>query len=421
MVGLYETAVDGIAGRRAPAKVVASTATIRRARDQVRAVFARTARQFPPPGLTQRDSFFAVEAPRSEKASREYVGVMAPGASQTTLMVRVYAALLQSAAKVPADGRVGDAYWTLLGYFNSLRVLGGAYIQVLDDVPDRMKVVAGRRGRDASASPRTIREMTSRKRSTEIPHELEILEQRRGEVDAADVVLATNMISVGVDVDRLGLMVVMGQPQTTSEYIQATTRVGRRIPGLVVTVYNAGRSRDLSHYENFAAYHRALYRQVEATGATPFAPRARDRGLHGVLVALARHRIPEAGPSGAAGDAADWTDKLEELADVIVARSLATRPSGDDAPPDDESPETDPRGALGPHRPLGRRSSVTTTRAGSTGTGGPCSSRPPESSGRTSRRLDFPPAEPAWPTLTSMRDVDAESSVYLIRRKEEPP
>ncbi|MEO8776041.1 MAG: helicase-related protein, partial [Candidatus Nanopelagicales bacterium] len=314
MVGLYETAVDGIAGRHAPAKVVASTATIRRASDQVRAVFARTARQFPPPGLTQRDSFFAVEAPRSEKASREYVGAMAPGASQTTLMVRVYASLLQSASMVPESDPSADLYWTLLGYFNSLRILGGAYIQVMDDVPDQMNVIARRRG-ETVREPKNIREMTSRKQSSEIPHELEILEERRGDVEAADVVLATNMISVGVDIDRLGLMDVMGQPQTSAEYIQATSRVGRRMPGLVVTVYNSGRSRDLSHYENFAAYHRTLYRHVEATGATPFAPRARDRALHAVLVALARHRIPAAGASRAAGDAADWTDELDKLAD----------------------------------------------------------------------------------------------------------
>jgi hypothetical protein len=415
MVGLYETAVDGIARRRSPAKVVASTATIRRASDQVRAVFARTARQFPPPGLTQRDSFFAVEAPRSEKASREYVGAMAPGASQTTLMVRVYSSLLQSAAVVSESDPSADLYWTLLGYFNSLRILGGAYIQVMDDVPDQMKVIAGRRG-EPMRDPKAIREMTSRKRSSEIPHELEILEKRRGDVEAADVVLATNMISVGVDVDRLGLMVVMGQPQTSSEYIQATSRVGRRMPGLVVTVYNSGRSRDLSHYENFAAYHRSLYRHVEATGATPFAPRARDRALHAVLVALARHTVAGAGANTSARDASQWTDKLEELADLIVKRSMEVRPSGN-APAGDESPErireelTDLidhwadahvthyegwfdkfRGALlvEASRVLGRGDE-------------------PE--------FAFPPAEPAWPTLTSMRDVDAEASVYLIRRK----
>lgn len=218
-----------------------------------------------------------------------------------------------------------------------------------------MKVIARRRGETLREPPKNVREMTSRKRSSEIPHELEILERRRGQVDAADVVLATNMISVGVDVDRLGLMVVMGQPQTTSEYIQATSRVGRRMPGLVVTVYNSGRSRDLSHYENFAAYHRTLYRHVEATGATPFAPRAPGpsppRGPGGA--GSAPH--PEAGPSGAAGDAADWVEKLEELAEVIVARSVATRPPGD-APSDDGVAGADPNGARGPHRPLGRRS-----------------------------------------------------------------
>lgn len=415
MVGLYEAAVDGIAGQGAPAKIVASTATIRRASDQVRAVFAREARQFPPPGMTQRDSFFAVEVPRSEKGSREYVGAMAPGASQTTLMVRVYASLLQSAAMVPESDPSADLYWTLLGYFNSLRILGGAYIQVMDDVPDQMKVIARRRG-ETVRNPKAIREMTSRKRSSEIPHELEILERRRGEPEAADVVLATNMISVGVDVDRLGLMVVMGQPQTSSEYIQATSRVGRRMPGLVVTVYNSGRSRDLSHYENFAAYHRMLYRHVEATGATPFAPRARDRALHAVLVSLARHRVAGAGASGSAGRAADWADQLEDLADLIVDRSIASRTSSD-APADDESPETIReellelidhwtdahvshyegwfskwRGAL-----LVEASRVLS------------SEDEPE--------FAFPPAEPAWPTLTSMRDVDAESSVYLIRRK----
>ena len=107
--------------------------------------------------------------------------------------------------------------------------------------------------------------------------------------DADDVVLATNMISVGLDIDRLGLMTVMGQPQSSAEYIQATSRVGRKHPGLVVTIFNSARSRDRSHYEGFLPFHQSLYRAVEATSATPFAARARDRGLHGVLVALARY------------------------------------------------------------------------------------------------------------------------------------
>lgn len=415
MVGLYETAVDAIAGRQAPSKIVASTATIRRASDQVRAVFARTARQFPPPGLTHRDSFFAVEAPRSQKASREYVGAMAPGASQTTLMVRVYSSLLQSAAMVPESDPSADLYWTLLGYFNSLRILGGAYIQVMDDVPDQMKVIARRRGEPAR-NPKGIREMTSRKQSSEIPHELEVLERRRGEPEAADVVLATNMISVGVDVDRLGLMVVMGQPQTSSEYIQATSRVGRRMPGLVVTVYNSARSRDLSHYENFAAYHRMLYRHVEATGATPFAPRARDRALHGVLVSLARHSVAGAGASESAGRADEWADQLDELADLIVERSIASRGAGD-VVADDESPETirEELSDLIDHWTDAHLSHYEGWFSKWRGALLVEASRVLSSEDEPD--FAFPPAQPAWPTLTSMRDVDAESTVYLIRRK----
>ncbi|MEK8226503.1 helicase-related protein [Oerskovia sp. M15] len=182
--------------------------------------------------------------------------------------MRTYAALLQGAKDLDAPDEVKDAYWTILGYFNSLRVLGAAYIQSIDDVRDRIGVVAGRHG-SVKRETRDPRELTSRKKASEIPEELKALQTAMPDPASPDVVLATNMISVGVDVDRLGLMAVMGQPQTTSEYIQSTSRVGRRHPGLVFTLFNASRSRDLSHYESFTTYHRALYRQVEATGATP--------------------------------------------------------------------------------------------------------------------------------------------------------
>lgn len=420
MVGLYEAAVDAACSRPRRPKVVASTATIRRASEQMRAVFAREARQFPPQAAHQRDSYFAVEAGRDEKGTREYTGVMAPGTSHATLLVRVYASLLQAASQVPEDDPGADLYWTLLGYFNSLRVLGGAYIQVIDDVPDQIKVVAARRGEEARELG-LPREMTSRKKSTEIPAELKVLARTRGQTDAADVILATNMISVGVDVDRLGLMAVMGQPQTTSEYIQATSRVGRQDPGLVVVLYNANRSRDLSHYEDFTAYHRSLYRHVEATGATPFAPRARDRGLHGVLVAMARLTIPEAAPEPAAGRVEEWMDQLAGAAGRIVDRVDRARMSTSQVEhlPDDESADAvrEHLDRLIDHwersaRPITHYAGWYDRRRGA------LLAEPSQVLRRAAEEdetFQFPPAEPPWPTLTSMRDVDAECGLYLIR------
>lgn len=419
LVGLYEMAVDEasthhVAGNGAERttvrpKLVASTATIRRAEDQVRAVFARTSAQFPPPGLTPDDSFFAVTAPADERPTRQYVGVMAPGTSHATLLVRTYAALLQGAEALEDDDEVKDAYWTLLGYFNSLRVLGSAYIQAIDDVPDRVKVVAERLGqpmRDLRAVPR---ELTSRKSSSEIPRELEALATSLPSENSPNVVLATNMISVGVDVDRLGLMVVMGQPQTTSEYIQATSRVGRAHPGLVVTLYNAARSRDLSHYESFTSYHRALYRQVEATGATPFAPRAVDRGLHGVLAAMTRLLVEGASAEGAVGVLRS-DQVVDRLRQVVVERVHAVEP--DEAHRVERSfDELVERWRHGVDHGGVRQYSGWRSREGALLV--PAGARIKGAEGPDT----FPVEDPAWPTLTSLRNVDSESSLYIAMRK----
>jgi hypothetical protein len=237
-------------------------------------------------------------------------------------MIRTYAALLQGTAELEApDASVRDPYWTLVGYFNSLRVLGAARMQVQDDVNDRLALLSG--------SPRAIEErieLTSREPSSEIPDHLRRLAVEHPDPSALAVVLATNMISVGVDINRLGLMVVMGQPQSTSEYIQATSRVGRRYPGLVVVLFNGARSRDRSHYESFTGYHSALYRQVESTSVTPFSARARDRGLHAVLVALARMQFPDLRPNDAAASAPRFRDELGVLVDVICDRVRRVAP-----------------------------------------------------------------------------------------------
>jgi len=296
--GLYETAIDRLcsyttaSGETVRPKVIASTATIRRADDQVRGIFARGVRLFPPSGLHAGDSFFAQARPISQRPGRYYLGVCAPGRSVKSALVRVYAILLQVAGEQLAQygSGVADAYTTLIGYFNSLRELGGALRLVEDDIVQRMEYLAERRGRQAREIKNENRELTSRIASSKIPEVLKQLEIPAGEPEAIDVLLATNMISVGVDIDRLGLMVVNGQPKTSAEYIQATSRIGRRpeAPGLVVTVYNWSRPRDISHYERFRPYHEAIYQHVEATSVTPFAPRAQDRALHAVLIALAR-------------------------------------------------------------------------------------------------------------------------------------
>jgi hypothetical protein len=114
------------------------------------------------------------------------------------------------------------------------------------------------------------------------------------------VLLSTNMISVGVDIQRFGLMLVTGQPKTSAEYIQATSRVGRQTPGLIFTLYNWSRPRDLSHYERFTTYHSMMYRHVEASSVTPYSPRARDKALHGIFISLLRLLDPRlAGNEGA--------------------------------------------------------------------------------------------------------------------------
>ena len=335
IVGLYETAVDAICSlSETPPKIIASTATIRRARQQMRGLFNREVRQFPVPGLDVRNSYFSTEASLQEKGTRMYLGLMTSGTSPTTGMIRAYAALLQHIYESTAPDSVKDPYWTLVGYFNALRVLGAAVLQVQDDVSDsRIKLLAKRNG----TQPRVIgpvTELTSNKSSSEIRSYLDQMKiSYPGDGgQPLDVILATNMISVGVDIGRFGLMVVMGQPQSTSEYIQSTSRVGRRFPGLVVVLLNVARSRDRSHYESFVPYHSALYRQVESTSVTPFSARARDRGLHAALVAMVRIMIPEMRKNASASKINDHATTVEDLIRQIVdrVRQVATDEEADD-------------------------------------------------------------------------------------------
>jgi hypothetical protein len=310
MVALYETAVDELCtwtvnGKRVRPKVIASTATIRRASVQVRRIFQRKLEVFPPQGTNITDSFFAIQRVADEQnPGRRYIGICAYGHRYPAAMIRTYVAVMAAANTLyETYGSSVDPWMTATGYFNSIRELAGTRRLLEDDIKTRL-YDADQRG-FKKRRLRAIDELTSRRSGSAIPKTLERLEQpfdprleeerkrareERREVTPLpyDAILATNMISVGVDIDRLGLMVVAGQPKNTSEYIQATSRVGRASPGLVLTVYNWARPRDLSHFESFGHYHGTFYKHVEALSVTPFAVRAMDRGLSGVLVSLMR-------------------------------------------------------------------------------------------------------------------------------------
>lgn len=312
MAGLYETAIEALClrGRRVRPKIVASTATIRRATDQIQALFARPQTEvFPPHGPDRRDSFFArIERPTEVLPARLYIGITAQGRSSKALLRRTVLALMGAAQKLWWDsggskngGNPADPYMSMLGYFNSLKELGGAR-RVLEEEVRNTLAGYGRRRRFGESIGlfrdrvmfRDVVELTSRVPTNQVATARRRLGNGFHQDNPVDCAIATNMISVGLDIPRLGLMVVNGQPKTTSEYIQATSRVGRdpKKPGLVIDILNVHRHRDRSHFEHFRHYHETFYRSVEIASVTPFSARALDRGFAGALVALARHGHP---------------------------------------------------------------------------------------------------------------------------------
>ncbi|WP_018638769.1 DISARM system helicase DrmA [Parafrankia elaeagni] len=358
-VGLFEAAVDelcswplpsgagdGIAGDTgAPAlagpKIVASTATTKRARDQVLGVFGRRLAVFPPQVVDVTDTFFSRQVPVSpQNPGRRYLGICAHGTRMKSAQIRLAEILLLAGQTLfDRHGEAAEPYQTLVGYFNATRELAGMRRYLDDDVTTRVRTHGTRKGLSnrlgPSAAMLTISELTSRVSSADISDVLKRLEiafdaeldtsvRRHAIADTwretlsirdsrtrerppahpvaeqwrarearrpVDVVLATSMLQVGVDVSRFGLMAVVGQPKNTAEYIQASSRVGRDAarPGLVVTLYNWARPRDLAHYEDFEPYHASFYRQVEALSVTPFTRRSLDRTATGAFVAALRH------------------------------------------------------------------------------------------------------------------------------------
>ena len=302
LVGLYELAINELCtdrrnGVRVP-KIVTSTATIRRYQQQLLALYARPkAALFPSPGIDISDSFFSRYAERADgelAPGRWYVGVHASNhRSLITTQVQSMAALLQ--APMPLERVAADPWWTLMVFFNNLRELGTSLSLLQANIPMHLKAIGNRQGLASRQLRRVMNplELTSRIQNDEVPRVMAALDVRATSTNPwpVDVCLASNIIEVGIDIERLSLMLVVGQPKSTSQYIQVTGRVGRRWwerPGLIVTLLNPARPRDRSHYEQFKAYHERLYAQVEPTSVTPFSPPAVERALHAVLACVLR-------------------------------------------------------------------------------------------------------------------------------------
>ncbi|SNY88459.1 Helicase conserved C-terminal domain-containing protein [Nocardia amikacinitolerans] len=329
-VGLYESAILELCawGGTVP-KIVASTATIRRSQDQIRHLYGRPAQLFPPAGINAGRSYFA--SPDEEKPGRLYVGVMAQGHTASTATIHVGAAALQAPMEICADDALRDAYWTVVAYHNSLRELGRTVTIARDDIPARLEHLTKDHTLRRSLSDDSVAELTSNIPRTDQPELLDRLGKSLEEHDSISFLATTNMLAVGVDVPRLGLMLMNGQPKTTSEYIQATSRVGRKkVPGLIVTLFRSTKPRDRSHYESFGAYHRSLYRHVEPTSVTPWSMPSRNRALHAVLTILVRHGIG-LNAENKAGEILDHTDEVVRVRDIVVNHVRRADPEEADA------------------------------------------------------------------------------------------
>lgn len=345
LVGIYETAIDElcswtVGGIRVGPKIVVSTATIKRANDQVNGLFARRLQVFPPRGIDAEDNFFARQLTVSDSnPGLRYVGICATGRRLKVALIRVYVACLCAGQTVYLKhGKLADPYLTLIGYFSSIRELGGMRRLLDDDVRARIQQM-DKRGLARRSFVGGYDELTSRKTAADIPKLLDWMEadfdpakeaqraverkenKKRSTKAPADAIIATNMISVGVDVPRLGLMVVAGQPKQTAEYVQATARVGRRFPGLVFTVHNWARPRDLSHFETFVHFHSTFHAHVEAPSVTPFASGARERGLAAVLASLVRLSDPQYNPDPGAGLVRGGASSVRNVIDVLKERA----------------------------------------------------------------------------------------------------
>ncbi|WBB47438.1 helicase-related protein [Verrucosispora sp. WMMA2044] len=394
-VALYEAAVQNLIGwQGSRPKVVASTATIRAADHQVRGLFGSKVALFPPSGLTADNSFFAETD--HDAPGRLYLGLMPQAHTQAFATVLTCVALLQAPRYLGLEGDALDAYWSVVAYHNSLRELGRTVTIARDDVESMLRARDNRDRPSRSLRRDGVVELTSNVSANQLPKLLARLERPVQHPEAIDLVATTNMLSVGIDISRLGLMLMNGQPKTTSEYIQATSRVGRaNVPGLVVTLLRASKPRDRSHYEAFRAYHQALYRYVEPTSVTPWSLASRRRSLPAALVLLVRH-----GAGLRANDEAGDFRADDPLVRVAVEKLCALARKAD--PDEAQQVETDLRQLVDDWEHRSRRAEELGERLSYDSKNGPALLK------------DFGEQRDGWALMHSMRSVDRQVRVVAV-------
>lgn len=343
VTGIYEIAIDEICKYYGDSpKIIASTATVKNADNQIKVLYNRNMIQFPPNGLSYRDSFFAVEADKNKRPARTYLGICSIGNNSSEMLIKIFALLtfmkhLYIKQKKPVD--VIDNFFTTVGYFNSLKELGTSSIIIMDRIFAEIKYLAAYKFKEEAEKylisdgekiniPMYLKndELTSRNSAKEIKTVLDRLSVPFTNEICFDYIMASNMLSVGIDINRLGVMCVYGQPKSNAEYIQATSRVGRTNPGLVISLYNGIRSRDKSYYEQFDYYHRTFYNYVESTSVTSYSPRAIEKALHCAFVAIIRHTIPEYNSNKSACKFRRDDDRTKNIKRTILKRILETEP-----------------------------------------------------------------------------------------------
>ena len=339
LAGLYEIAVDWLCRKNNTSpKIIASTATVKNADEQILNIYGQKMMQFPPNGISYDDTFFSHIADKNARPARTYIGACENGGSIADLLIRVYAVLMLMKARMMKENKpseVIDQYYTAVGYFNAIRDLGSTANILQDRMYTQIRALLNHKFQSLCEElelttkdipPLINEELTSRKSAKEIKETLDRLERNYNKSGCYAYILASNMLSVGIDINRLGLMTVYNQPKTNSEYIQATSRVGRQNPGLVIALYNPMRSRDKSHYEQFGFYHKSFYQYVEATSVTPFSAKALEKALHCIFVAMVRHSIPQyAGNNGAAWFRSQ-NNKVKSICDFIINRVQMIHP-----------------------------------------------------------------------------------------------